>query len=84
MAVTNSHFIRDLPPIWEHTGARVVPGEYIDSLLEPIQLESGGERIPSPLARLADDSRSKHLWIASEVGVKVDRGFTDRLLAQRT
>ena len=35
----NSHFVCDLPPIWEHAGARVVLGEHVDGLMKALELE---------------------------------------------
>ena len=79
------HFIRDLPPIWQHTCARVILGEYVDGLSERSELEPGkGEWILSPLLKLADGSRSTRLCVPSEFGGNVNGEFTDRPLAQRT
>ena len=59
------HFICDLPPIWEHTGARVILGEHVDGLSKAIELElEEGERIHSPLVKLMDGSRRMRLCAA--------------------
>lgn len=33
----------DLPPVWEHTRARVVLGEHVDGLFKALELELEGE-----------------------------------------
>ena len=38
----NSHFVCDLPPIWEDGGARMILGEYVDVLMKAVELGPGG------------------------------------------
>ena len=39
--MTSPHFVCDFPPIWEHTGAGVILGEYIDDLMKVVELKQG-------------------------------------------
>jgi len=85
MGMVKLHFVCDLPPIWEHTGTRVILGEYVDCLSERRELRSGKSWwIHSPLLKLADGNRSTRLCVPSEFSGNANRGFTDQLLAQRT
>ena len=38
----NSHFICDLPPIWEHGSAQMILGEHVDSLMKALESRAGG------------------------------------------
>ena len=80
----NLHLICDIPPIWEHTGARVILGEDIDGLLNTLGSEQGrGEWTHSPHSKFAGGSRNTHLCVMSGVGTNAD-WFTDRVLARKT